>query len=255
MVNFKTDNGDSFSYPNSLQDITLKKYIEFIDFVENTKPKILLDIEKANEKISEAIEIKDTKGLESAKNELNQLIDNIDDVIKYQQLHPYYARVVSFFSGLDVAYILGQDGGNGMRVDHLTWLYTHTLNIFHDLPEVEYTNVIEVDGELWYLPERFMTDSTVIEFAEAAQFQANLSKIEGGQWKAIAKVMCVIVRKKDEQYSDKLLKREEIFLNWNLFDCWKVAFFLRKRIETLQLSSAIYTNILNLRQLKQELTD
>jgi hypothetical protein len=254
MIKFATDNGQSFEYPESLSDVTLKQYLEFLEFVESTKPKVLKDIDTANVKIAEAIELKDNKGLELAKKELDDATDTIDDIVQYQQIFPYYARVVSFFSGLSVPLILGQVADTlGMRVDHLTWLYVHTTKIFNQLPEVEYSNVLEVNGEVWYLPERFMSDSTVIEFAEAAQFQANLSKVENGEWKALAKMMCVLVRKKDEQYSDKLLKREELFLSWNLLDCWKVAFFLLRRIEVLQLSLLTYTNAQTLMQLKQEL--
>jgi hypothetical protein len=255
MIKFKTDNGQSFEYPESLSDVTLKQYLEYLEFVESTKPKVLKDIDTANIKIAEAIELKDNKGLELAKKELDDATDTIDDVLQYQQIFPYYARVISFFSGLSVPLILGQDGGEGMRIDNLTGLYIHTTKIFNQLPEVEYSNVLEVNGEVWYLPERFMSDSTVIEFAEAAQFQANLSKVENGEWKALAKMMCVLVRKKDEQYSDKLLKREELFLSWNLLDCWRVAFFLLRRIEVLRISLLTYTNAQTLMQLKQELID
>lgn len=255
MIKLTTDNGVKFTYPESLHDITLKQYIEYLDFVQPTKPQILKDIDKANIKIQECIDGRDNKGLEIAKSDLYTLLDSIDDVIKYQQFFPYYARVISYFSGLDVAFILGQDGGEGMRVDHLEGLYAKTINIFNNLPEVEYTNVLEVNDELWYLPERFMANSTVIEFAESAQFQANMAKVDGGEWKALAKMMCVLVRKKDEQYSDKLLKREELFLSWNLYDCWTVAFFLSKQIEKYAISSAIYTNARNLMQLKQELSN
>jgi hypothetical protein len=254
MIKFTTDNGQSFEYPESLSDVTLKQYLEYLEFVESTKPKVLKDIDTANIKIAEAIELKDNKGLELARKELDDATDTIDDIVQYQQIFPYYARVISFFSGLSVPLILGQVADTlGMRVDHLTWLYVHTTKIFNQLPEVEYSNVLEVNGEVWYLPERFMSDSTVIEFAETAQFQANLSKVENGEWKALAKMMCVLVRKKDEQYSDKLLKREELFLSWNLLDCWKVAFFLLRRIEVLQLSLLTYTNAQTLMQLKQEL--
>ena len=254
MIKFTTDNEQSFEYPESLSDVTLKQYLEFLEYVESTKPKVLKDIDTANIKIAEAIDLKDNKGLELARKELDEATETIDDIVQYQQIFPYYARVVSFFSGLSVPLILGQVADTlGMRVDHLTGLYVHTTKIFNQLPEVEYSNVLEVNGEVWYLPERFMSDSTVIEFAEAAQFQANLSKVENGEWKALAKMMCVLVRKKDEQYSDKLLKREELFLSWNLLDCWKVAFFLLRRIEVLQLSFQTYTNAQTLMQLKQEL--
>lgn len=253
MISISTDNGGSFEYPHDLKDITLQKYIEFIDFVQFTKPQLLKDIDQVQVEARQAIDNNDNKLLDTLDAKLKDIVAKIDDVYLYTECHPYYARVVSFFSGLDIRYILGQDGGNGMDLNHLTWLYNHTVNIFNNLPEVEYSNIIEVNGEAWYLPERYMSNSTVIEFAESAQFQANLSKVEGGEWKALAKMMCVLVRKKDEQYSDKLLSREGIFLKWSLYDCWRVGFFLLKRLEALQPNLAIYTNVQTLRLLKQEL--
>ena len=68
-------------------------------------------------------------------------------------------------------------------------------------------------------------------------------------------MMCVLVRKKDEQYSDKLLKREELFLSWDLYNCWKVAFFLSEQIEKYAINSTNYKNAQNLVRLKQELSN
>jgi hypothetical protein len=44
MIKFATDNGQSFEYPESLSDVTLKQYLEYLEFVESTKPKVLKDI-------------------------------------------------------------------------------------------------------------------------------------------------------------------------------------------------------------------
>jgi hypothetical protein len=39
MIKFTTDNEQSFEYPESLSDVTLKQYLEYLEFVESTKPK------------------------------------------------------------------------------------------------------------------------------------------------------------------------------------------------------------------------
>jgi hypothetical protein len=117
--------------------------------------------------------------------------------------------------------------------------------------EPEYTNVILVNDELWYLPMRYMEKSTLIEYAEASQFEANLKDLDKGNFGALAKIMCVLVRKEGEMYSDKLLKREEMFLNWNLENCLKVAFFLLKRSEISQQNFLIYTAAQDLMNAKQ----
>jgi hypothetical protein len=253
MIQFSADNGLKFEYPESIKDITLQQFLYFLELIEPTKPDLLKKIDNASVNIETCKINNDHKGQQIAESELNDAVSQIDDIYRYQYIFPYYARVVSFFSGLSEATILGKDQTLGMRVDHLTGLYNHFINVINNLPDVEYSNVMEVNGKLWYLPERFMTDSTVIEFAESAQFQANLSKVENGEWKSLAKIMCVLVREKEEQYSDKLLQREKMFLSWNLYDCWRVAFFLLRRIEVLQLSFQTYTNVQNLMQLRQEL--
>jgi hypothetical protein len=254
MITFSISNGDKFNYPYTLEDITLQQYIDFITLVEPTKPKVLKDIDLANEKINQANDKADTKELDKAQKELDDLIKkSLDDLVISKYVHPYYARVVSFFSNLDEAYILGKGDSEGMNVSNLTYLYLHVINLLNDLPEVEYTPVIEVNDELWYLPTQYMKDSTVIEFAESSQFQHLMKNVEAGEWKAMVKIMCVLVRKKDEKYTESLLKRESQFLQWNLLNVWKVAFFLLRHSEKSQINSAIYTNIQRLTKLKREL--
>mgnify|MGYP007090100753 CR=1 FL=1 len=204
MIQFSTDTGIKFEFPSELKDITLKQYLDYLELVEPTKPQHLKSVDEAAVKIETANQLKDNKGLELAQAEFDSAKELIDDVYMYQYVFPYYARVVSYFSGLSEAVILGKDGTQGMRVDHLTGLYTHLINIFNNLPIVPFDHIIEVNGEAWYLPDEFMTGATVIEFAEAAQFQANLSKVENGEWKALAKMRCVLEKKNDEQYSDTL---------------------------------------------------
>jgi hypothetical protein len=97
-----------------------------------------------------------------------------------------------------------------------------------------------------------MEKSTLIEYAESSQFEANLKDVQDGNWKALAKIMCVLVRKEGEQYSDNLLKREEMFLSWTLENCLKVAFFLLKRNETSQQNMLIYMAAQDLMNVKRE---
>lgn len=252
MIQLTTSNGDKFEYPLWLKDVTLSKYLNFISLIEPTKPQVLKDIDKILSQMDDLE--KDSKEYNEKLLIANDLFDSITDVVKAQQIYPYYARVVSYFSGLSEQYILGKDGGTGMEVKALEWLYKHIVVIFNNLPDVEYSPVIERDnGEVWYLPTQFMKDSTVIEFAESAQFLAQMKDVEAGNWFAMPKVMCVLVRKKDEPYSDRLLRREKEFLEWNLEEVWKVCFFLLKLSERSQISTLIYTNILRLTKLKQEL--
>lgn len=228
MIKFKTSHGLDFELPESLKDITLKKYIEFLQFIIPTKPKILQRLDASeNEK------------------EFNDILAEIDEQITAREIHPYYLRVLEYWSGLKYSDL------EDINVYNLNWCFNYLSKLFNNMPEPEYSNIIEVNGELWYLPERYMSNSTVIEYAESAQFQQNMKDLAGGDWQAMAKIMCVLVRKKDEVYHSSLLRREKMFLGWNLNDVWRVAFFLLKRSELLHLSFQAYTNAAELAKLRQ----
>lgn len=232
MLNIQTQTEVQINVPSELKEITLKKYIDFLQLVEPTKPECLKKIDQAKD-----------------EDELQKAILEIDELVTARQIHPYYIRVICYWSGNKDSDLQDLD------VSSLVWLYQYIVKLLNDLPEPEYTNVIEVNGEFWYLPERYMTNSTVIEYAESAQFQQNMKDLAGGDWLAMAKILCVLVRKKDEKYHSSLLKREKMFLDWNLFDVWRVGFFLLKRNELLQLSFQAYTNAQALSKLRQELNN
>jgi hypothetical protein len=202
MLKVQTETGTEINIASELKEITLKKYIEFLQFVEPTKPECLKKVDKAEN-----------------EEERDKAIAEIDSLVIARQIHPYYIRVICYWSGNN------ENDLQDLDVASLVWLFQYINNLLNNLPEPEYTNVIEVNGEFWYLPERYMTDSTVIEYAESAQFQQNMKDLAAGDWLAMAKILCVLVRKKDEKYHSSLLKREKMFLDWNLADVWRVGFF------------------------------
>jgi hypothetical protein len=232
MLKVQTETGTEINIPSELKEITLKKYIEFLQFVEPTKPECLKKVDKAEN-----------------EEERDKAISEIDSLVIARQIHPYYIRVICYWSGNL------ENDLQDLDVASLVWLFQYINNLLNNLPEPEYANVIEVNGEFWYLPERYMTDSTVIEYAESAQFQQNMKDLAAGDWLAMAKILCVLVRKQGEKYHSSLLKREKMFLDWNLADVWRVGFFLLKRSELLQLSFQAYTNAQALSRLRQELNN
>jgi hypothetical protein len=245
MHKFNKSTGGSFTFPLCLSDITLKHYIDYLIFVEPTKPKELKDIEEISAKYA-------TSEAEEDKLAYDQAFEAMTAVVMYRKIYPFYARVVSHFANdLTEDEILGgKKKGDGMNIGNLQWLYSSIVQMLSN-PEVpEYSPVIMVNEELWYLPQKHMEKSKLIEYAEASQFEANLQEVENGNLLALPKIMCVLVRKKEEIYSDKLLKREEMFFNWDLLSCLKVGFFLLRLKETYILNLEAYTAAQDLTNLK-----
>lgn len=251
MYKITTSEGKTFTFPQNLQDITLRQYIDFLTFVETTKPAEMLRVLDAQDALNNAEKEKDK---DIAQKEYEDAFAAIDDRVMYKKIYPYFARVIAHFSkGITDAEIIGgKKHGDGMNVGQMENLYQMLVSMLNSPEEPEYTNVIMADGEIWYLPQRYMQKSKLIEYAEASQFEANLKDLEHGNWKALAKVMCVLVRKQDEVYSEKLLKREEMFLDWSLENCLKVAFFLQKQNEKSLRNFQIYMAAQDLRNVKQE---
>jgi len=251
MFNISTSEGGRFTFPSGLADITLRHYIDFMTFVEPTMPDEFRRIEAASIAKNSA---QNKKEKEKAMQDFDEAVEACNDIVMYRKVYPYFARVVAHFAeGITEAQILGTNGSEGMNIGQLEYLYYSIIRILNNYEEPEYTNVLMVDGELWYLPMRYMEKSTLIEYAEASQFEANLKDLDNGNWQALAKIMCVLVRKEGERYSDKLLRREEQFLNWNLENCLKVAFFLLKRSEISQQNLQIYMGAQDLMNARQEL--
>jgi len=252
MYNYSTSTGEKFTFPESLEDISLRTYIDYLQLTEPTKPKELAEIERLSQEMNDA----DTDAeLAKVQEEFDLATAAITDKIMYKKIYPFYARVVAHFSdGLTEEVILGgKKQGDGMNLGNLTYLYHKIVKMLNNPDEPDYSPaIIDNEGEIWYLPQRFMEKAKLIEFAEASQFEENLQSLAAGNWLALPKIMCVLVRKEGEIYSDRLLKREEMFLGWSLRNCLQVAFFLLRRSEISFLSLKAYMAAQDLTRLKQE---
>jgi hypothetical protein len=252
MYNYSTSTGEKFTFPDSLDDITLQTYIDYVQLTEPTKPKELAEIERLSQEMNDA---EGEQEIAKAQDEFDAATAAITDKIMYKKIYPFYARVVAHFAdGLTEEVILGgKKQGDGMNLGNLTYLYHNIVKMLNNPPEPVYSPaIVDKDGETWYLPQRYMEKAKLIEFAEASQFEENMQNLKEGNWLALPKIMCVLVRKGGELYSDKLLKREQMFLGWSLQKCLQVAFFLLKRSETSLLNLKVYTAAQDLTRLKQE---
>lgn len=260
----KTD----YKCPENAKDITLGKYISFLRDIAPQEPgevaklqelnilinEKLIDLQKWVDKLrqpgkqlstDEIIQllteylagsptVKATQYLPPLLKELSDaqakqmaLVDIMTPVWYAKHMIPYMAKTIEHFTGVSYAKVMGIEGV-GMRRAALEYLYGKISRACAVKETNEYKRSYIVGGEVYELPERFMQNSTLIEFAEAAQFQENAEKLNNGQAEALIDVISVILRKPGEMYSEQVYHRNrKTFEQMTLDDALEVAFFLK----------------------------
>jgi len=252
-VNFSIE-GDSTTYviPLDLSEVTLQKYIDFCNLEAKYLPKELKRLRELYTALTEipVTDKLDREPIEAEIEELNTVVESFEYRVP---LLEWYAAVVEFWTGLPYDKIMGLDNGGGMQVHQLQALYYKLEQLNLPPEKTEYSNIIEWQGEAWYLPSQFMRDATTIEYLEASQFQKLADELAGNQWGVMGKIMAIIVRKKDEKYNSQLVAdREQFFLSWTMDKVYQVAFFLLTRMEKLTAVLGTYQAAQTLSKLRQE---
>jgi hypothetical protein len=228
-----TLNGTKYTHPEDCQDVTVQQVIEFYRDVYPTRPALILELTEAvneepiNENRVAAIE----KKMQSK-------------VWISAHLYPYMCRVVKHFCGVD-GITLGQTSPA-----HLEYLYHHCIGAMRNPGDVQYKQLYLIDGEVYKLPTKLMSQSTLQEFAEAAQYEENAEQIKDGNWEGLLNVCSVILRKENEEYSEEVYNRNrDRFRTLPLQTLYEVGFFLK----TLSLNYVLGLNLSLLKRAVQEL--
>ena len=228
-----TLNNQKYTYPEDCQDVTIQQVIEFYRDVYPTRPALMLELSEAvseepiNEKRVAAIE----KKMQSK-------------VWISAHLYPYMCRVVHHFCRVPVETLQGTSPA------HLEYLYHHCIGAMRNPGEVQYKQLYLIDGEVYKLPAKLMSQSTLQEFAEAAQYEENAEQIKDGNFEGLLNVCSVILRKENEEYSEDVYNRNrERFKNLPLQTLYEVGFFLK----TLSLNYVLGLNLSLLKRAAQEL--
>lgn len=207
--------GDSSVYwcPVSAESVVLGKFVEAWKYQKEKMPESMRKLVKVR-----------------GEDERRLALKEIDDV-EYSHKHvPYMAGFVSLMCGISVDKIInGHAGFKGMAVNDLEILFGNcsrsvsVFNIDEDFKSFEF------EGVEYLLPEKFMEKSTVIEYMEAAQYQAYYSKLEGGMWEALSFVIAIICRPEGVKYDEgQVLINGEAFKNLSLEVAMNVSFFLMR---------------------------
>lgn len=239
MITFKAL-GNTYTYPEDLSEVTLRKFIEYCEYEKKYRPEKLKELSKVKGELADIPE-SDRLDRKAFEKKVSLLLDDINDPNYFEVMISWYARVISFWTGLPYNIIMGEDGGEGMNLKHLELLSEKLLILVSRLPEVEYSNVIEYKGDIWYLGERFMKDATVTTYLESSQLYKIEEAFAGGQWGALAKAVCILLRKKGENYNRTLLDREEYFLDLPMTKAHQVSFFFKRQTQLYSTLLSIYT--------------
>jgi len=241
-----------YSFPLDLSSVTLRQYIDYCNFEKECLPSEFSELRQLYNDLAD-IPVTDKLDRKPVESRIRELEDTINSFEYVETRITWYAQVVNFWTGLSVDKIMGEVDGVGMDISQLTTLYNRLQQLCLTPDKTEYTNIIEHNGEAWYLPSQYMKDSTVIEYLESSQFYKLADDLAGHQWGVMGKVMCILVRKENEKYSRKLMKREEFFLSWTMDKVYQVAFFLTIRMQKLATVFQTYTHAQALSKLRQEL--
>lgn len=224
--------GFNYQYPETAKDFSLQKWVDYLNNIKPLQPAYLQEIYSA-ETVEEKI----------------RLFDEMPVAVRVGEFHPFICNEVAFWSGVNYSLL---------RKCNISTVETIWSNIqMAMVVEPEEFIGFEVDNEMYYLPEKFMTDSTIEDYAESCAYEEAMTKVEQGEFEALPYVLAVLARKKiqgkKEGFDDysidlraKLFKKKT-----SLHTLMQCAFFLQKLNNRLLQNSQIFMMATMISKLKQ----
>jgi len=223
-------------------DILFSRFFEYLDDIDPKRPEELDQFIKEH---SEELATIDESLTPEEKENLGVLMFKARMAAMPPQdkfkCYEFYCLDVGFWCEIEPNAI--QEAMNLEQLEQVFWLLQYEMNPANAKVNEEFTG-FEINGEWFGIPTKHMTESTVLEFSESAQFQTRMKDVENGDYKAMADVMCVLCRPKGEKYSYTEMKhnrRRKMFLGTTMDNVINTAFFLLKLSETLKNNLLIYT--------------
>lgn len=271
-----THSDTKYFYPETAADITLEQYVYFHKFILPDYPKVELDALVAQRLMNEAygqikpyakkLRVDLTQGqsmvVDQCDNILktNEVKDNVrrflpslislfykrefelidcletmDEVWEANVKYPYMAKVVNYFTGIPLDACFGKVA-ESLELKYLTFMFGKILNAISVPEELKYKQIYDFNGTVYYLPDTLMAKSTLLEFAEAAQFDKARKAVANNDAQGLLHVIAVLLRKKDEAYSEEVFQRNCLdFLKLPLQVGFEIGFFLTKLSENYQV--------------------
>lgn len=273
--------GDIYFYPETAEDVSMEEFIHFHKVLLPRYPKVELEAlgyQQAMDEIYEKIihhakklkvNLKQSRSdlifeLETIliKNEvkdnirrflptlLKQYNDNVDKFLEKAEImddvwlsevkYPFMADVVHYFTNIPLSACYGRVA-ESLDLKYLKFLFDKILNAMTKVEEMKYKQIYEFKGKVYILPDKLMAKSTLLEFAEAAQFDKSRKQIENNEAEGLLRMVAVLLRENGEEYNEEVFNKNMIdFLQLPLQVAYEVAFFLTKQSEKYSIDLQTY---------------
>ncbi len=247
---YRTPEGwESVTFDNflrNLEEVAPLKPIELTNFVDAH----LKYLREAKEELLAKNKISEVSALSMrAKQELEQLgSTNFSKtwgempLKEKSKCYDFFCIEIGFWCDID-SKIVRESFINLEHLEATYWALFYEMNPDNAKIDEDFAG-FDINGTLYIPPIKHMTESTVVEFMESAQFQENMKEIEGGNWLSMLDVMVVLCRPKGEPYEyveSKHEARKRLFRGVTMDNVINTAFFLLRLSGTLNLNLLIYT--------------
>jgi len=224
--------GNSVDYPRTAKDITLAQYIHWHNDIRPTLPAEIIEFQSLVTQLDEINKDLDKYYKQSNTNTPDELQQYLDSgqarnsakrflpglLTRWQEIveqmerlyfineplwlsknwHPYQLRVVRALTGIEAE----------LTVDELAYLFEKCVSALAQPQKIEYKQIYLHEGVTYTLPDALMSKSTLIEFAEAAQYEAALKQTQSGDANGLLKMCAVLMRPAGVvEYSEEVFER------------------------------------------------
>ncbi len=210
--------GNAVDYPRSSNDITLAQYIDWHNNVRLTIPPEIMEYDALVTELKERENDTSIDRWVEITNELERLNYVNTDLWLSKNWHPYQLRVVRSLTGIQ----------DELTVDELKYLFDKCTDALLAPKDIAYKQIYLHQGVTYTLPSELMRRSTLVEFAETAQYESALKQTQGGDATGLLNMCAVLLRPSGvEEYSEEVFERNaQAFQTLPLMVAHEVSFFL-----------------------------
>jgi len=164
----------------------------------------------------------------------------MDDVWLSEVKYPFMADVVHYFTKIPLSACYGRVA-ESLELKYLKFLFEKIMNAMTQPEELKYKQIYEFNNKIYILPDKLMAKSTLLEFAEAAQFDKSRKQIENNESEGLLRMVAVLLRENGEEYNEFVFEKNMVdFLKLPLQVAYEVSFFLMRQSENYSLDLQTY---------------